>query len=349
MILPQTYTWVLFLTILSLICLGSWANLYKLAGKWRYEFFYVDFAFGMMIAAAVAAFTVGSLGFDGFSVSDDLINAGKRQWVFAFLAGAVFNLGNVLLMGAVSVGGMATAFPISMGTTLTVALLIGRFTGGRPLPGGWLAGGLVAILAAMVCAALAHASVMGARRAGLLAANRKREARGTTALKGILLAFGSGLITAVMYPLLARASLPEIGLGPYSLTLLFALGMFLSTFVYSIFFMNLPVEGEPVIIGDYFRGKVTAHIFGLVAGIIWCAGALSNWLIGSAPRAESVGQAFAFGANQGTILLAGLWGLLVWRDFRQARGSGKAMGPVSLLLLALGLALLVVAVARAKA
>src|SRR5215831_7077098 len=40
MILPQTYEWVLALMILSLICLGSWASTFKLAGKWRFELFY---------------------------------------------------------------------------------------------------------------------------------------------------------------------------------------------------------------------------------------------------------------------------------------------------------------------
>jgi len=39
MILPQTYTAALFLMILSMICWGSWANTYKLAGKWRFELY----------------------------------------------------------------------------------------------------------------------------------------------------------------------------------------------------------------------------------------------------------------------------------------------------------------------
>ena len=87
MILPQTYTGALILLILSLICLGSWPNFYKLAGKWRYEFFYLDFAFGVLVMAAIAAVTLGNLGFDGFSLTDDVIHAGRRQLVFAFLAG----------------------------------------------------------------------------------------------------------------------------------------------------------------------------------------------------------------------------------------------------------------------
>src|SRR3954453_22129268 len=95
MILPQSYNAVLLLMILSLLCLGSWASTYKFAGKWRFELFYFDFAIGLGIAALIYAFTVGNLGFDGFSLLDDLQKAGKRQWVYGVLAGLIFNLGNM--------------------------------------------------------------------------------------------------------------------------------------------------------------------------------------------------------------------------------------------------------------
>src|ERR1039458_1021441 len=98
MILPQTYTAALFLMILSMICWGSWANTYKLAGKWRFELYYFDFAAGLLLAAVILAYTAGNLGYDGFSFSDDLMHAGKRQWLLGFAGGAVFNLANMLLL-----------------------------------------------------------------------------------------------------------------------------------------------------------------------------------------------------------------------------------------------------------
>src|SRR5215472_17070660 len=118
MILPQTYDVVL---VLILICLGSWASMFKLAGKWRFELFYFDFAVGLALAAVIFAFTVGNLGFDGFNFLDDLQHAGKRQWLFGLLAGVIFNFANMLLMAAVSVSGLAVAFPMGMG----MALLLG--------------------------------------------------------------------------------------------------------------------------------------------------------------------------------------------------------------------------------
>src|SRR5580765_835671 len=121
MILPQSYPAVMFLLVLSLLCLGSWASLFKLAGKWRFELFYLDFAAGLMLAAVLYGFTVGSLGYDGFNFLDDLQHAGRRQWMYVFIGGLIFNLGNMLLMAAVSVSGLAVAFPMGMG----VALLLG--------------------------------------------------------------------------------------------------------------------------------------------------------------------------------------------------------------------------------
>src|ERR1039457_1214999 len=111
MILPQSYSAVLFLMVLSLLCLGSWASGLKFAGKWRFELFYFDFAIGLLLAATILAWTVGNTGYDGFNFIDDLQHAGKRQWMYVFLAGLIFNFGNMLLVAAVSVSGLAVAFP----------------------------------------------------------------------------------------------------------------------------------------------------------------------------------------------------------------------------------------------
>jgi glucose uptake protein len=348
MILPQTYTGVLILAILGLLCLGSWANFYKLAGKWRYEFFYLDFAFGVMGAAVIAAFTLGSLGFDGFSVSDDLINAGKRQWMFAFVAGVVFNLGNMLLMGAVSLAGMAFAFPVAMGLTLVIVMWLGKFSG-TGMNAGLLVSGSAAVLLAVMLDALAYGTVMKRRRAEFLAAGKKRSARSATAVKGIILGTLGGIIMAAMYPLLRRATLPEIGVGPFSLTLLFSLGLFVSTLVYSIFLMNLPIEGEPADLSEYVRNRPTVHLYGLFAGAVWCSGMLANWVAVSVPKEIQLDRNLALGLSQGGMVIAAVWGLALWRDYRRASGAGKALAVAMLLLLISGVVLLTLALNPVRA
>ncbi len=64
MIIPATYNVALLLIILSMICWGSWANTFKMAGKWRFELFYYDYSLGVLLAAIVAAYTFGSMGSD---------------------------------------------------------------------------------------------------------------------------------------------------------------------------------------------------------------------------------------------------------------------------------------------
>ncbi|MGO9097496.1 MAG: hypothetical protein ACLQGV_20025 [Bryobacteraceae bacterium] len=104
-----------------MFCWGSWWNSFKLAGKWRFELFYWDFILGVAVAAVIAAFTFGSLGFDGLHFSDNLFLVGRRNMVIGMGAGAVFNLGNMLLLAAVSVAGMSVALPVGLGIALIVA------------------------------------------------------------------------------------------------------------------------------------------------------------------------------------------------------------------------------------
>src|ERR1051326_7248000 len=123
MTLPHTYLAALLLTILSMICWGSWANTFKLAGKWRFELFYFDFAIGVMIGALIYAFTFGTVGFDGFLFSDDLMHTGRRQMFDGFMGGVVFNLANMLLVAAISLAGMAVAFPVGIGMALVIGVV----------------------------------------------------------------------------------------------------------------------------------------------------------------------------------------------------------------------------------
>jgi glucose uptake protein len=78
MILPHTYIVTLLVLFFSMACWGSWANTQKMTGKWRFELFYFDYAFGVLLVALVCAFTLGSLGYDGFSFLDDVMNGGKQ-------------------------------------------------------------------------------------------------------------------------------------------------------------------------------------------------------------------------------------------------------------------------------
>ena len=200
MILPQTYTAALFLMILSLICWGSWAYTYKLAGKWRFELYYFDFAFGLLLAAVILAYTVGNLGYDGFSFRDDLMHAGKRQWLLGFAGGAVFNLANMLLLGAISVAGMAVAFPVGIGLALIIGVLFNfilRPAGNASL----LFGGCVLVLIAIIANAYAYALLGRIEHEDLAMRGKATSTRRPTRVKGVVIALVAGVLMGCFFPL----------------------------------------------------------------------------------------------------------------------------------------------------
>jgi glucose uptake protein len=346
MILPQTFGAALFLLILGLVCLGSWASAYKLAGKFRYELFYIDFALGAALLAVIYAFTVGNLGFDSLSLMDDLSHGGKREWLYGFLAGVIFNLGNMLLVSSISVAGMAVAFPAAFSTALIVSTAVS-------MAGGWPAGNSTFLLGGCgLLILVVFADGMGFNMLGVLRheamarAGKAKSTRRPSSMKGVVLGIVGGLMLGAYLPLLDKAREGEIGLGPYTLMLLFAMGLFFSTLVFSVFFFNLPVEGDPVGIGDYLKAPPATHGKGMLGGAVWCTGALALWVTAQTPELLRGSQTLAISLSQGAPLLAALWGLLVWREFRDGDVRVKAMAVLMLVLLAGGLALLAMAPAH---
>jgi glucose uptake protein len=346
MILPGSYALSLAILLLSMLCWGSWANTFKMSGKWRFELFYFDFAIGLAVAALIAAFTFGSMGWDGFSFLDDVRNAGKREDLYAFLAGCIFNLANMLLVGAIALAGMAMAFPIGIG----LALVIGVIWSYALNPVGnaaFLGSGCVLVLGAVVVNALAYKSYADFRyQLAVDAAQsgaRSRAPKKRPAGKGIVIAILSGILMGSFYPLVSMSGESEIGLGPYSIAVIFAIGVVASTFVYNLFFMNLPLRGEPVDFSAYFQGTLKQHGLGLAGGALWSIGAIANFVAARAEGSAQVGPAASYALGQGATLVSALWGLLVWKEFAGARSKVRMMISAMLLLFVLGLAAVSVA------
>jgi glucose uptake protein len=336
MILPQTYAVTIFLMVFSMICLGSWASTYKASG-WRFELYYFDFSFGLLIAAAILAFTVGSMGFDGFTFLDDMLHAGKRQWFYAFMAGVLFNLANILLMAAIAVAGMTVAFPISAGLALIAGVVIARFQ--KPTGNPLMAfAGCVLIFFAILVAAAAYRFINEIRHEAKARAGKSKSTRRPVAVKGVAIAVLSGALMAGCYPLLAKAKEGEAGLGPYSVAMIFAGGVFLSTFVFNLFFMNLPIEGDPVDFMEYFQSSPRAHGLAVLGGVIWCLGAVAGFVAASAENVRIV-PSLSYGLSQTPALIAVLWGALVWKEFKDGDARAKSLVGLMFILFTVGVTL----------
>ncbi|MBZ2177538.1 MAG: hypothetical protein ACK58M_04490 [Acidobacteriota bacterium] len=326
--IPSSSTSVLALLAVALLCWGTWGNTQKAAGKWRFELYYFDFALGTILIALLAALTLGSMG-DGFSFEDNLAISGKRQMAMAAGAGLIFNLGNMLLAAAVSLAGMAVAFPLAMGMALVVSVgwtLVWNPAGSV----GLQAGGLGMALASVILVALAH------RGRGLQPATGKRP---DTGLKATLLAVLGGVAVGLYQPLLALSRAGDLGLAAYGATVFFAVGILLSTLLFSLYFMNLPVQGDAVPLRYYWRKPHGQHIWGLAGGLLWVVGLISLGLAASSAPEVRAAPALMLAVEYGSGALAGLCGLLIWKEFAGASGSIRVRLLLGLVLFLVGVLL----------
>lgn len=283
------------------------------------------------------------MGFDGFSFLDDLMHAGKTQDAYGFMAGVIFNLANMLLVAAISIAGLSVAFPVGIGLALVIGVIWNYIIKpqGNPL---LLFTGAAIIVAAIVVDALAYRAYGLAKSEELIRTGKSKSTRKQVSLKGILISLLSGLLMGSFFPLVEMGKASDIGLGPYAIGFVFALGVFLSTFVFNLFFMNLPVEGEPVEILDYFKtGKTKQHLLGVAGGFIWSTGAIANFVAASAQGPAQVGPAVSYAIGQGATMVSALWGLLVWKEFADADDKVRALIGVMLVLFVTGLVIVSIA------
>jgi len=132
-------------------------------------------------------------------------------------------------------------------------------------------------------------------------------------------------------------------LGPYSLGFIFAFGVFFSTFVFDIFFMNLPVNGEPVEFGAYFNGRLKQHLAGLGSGVAWYVGLLLAWVCTSVPETMQGAPLVRFMLAQGSPVLAALVGIAIFREFKKSDMRVKLLGTLALMLYLCALAMIGIA------
>lgn len=330
MFIIDSYTIAVIFCVITMLCWGSWANTQKLAEKtWRFELFYWDYALGTVLLALIFGLTLGSFGTEGRPFIEDMAQAEWANLASAFAGGIVFNFANILIVAAIAVAGMAVAFPVGIGLALVLGVLINFIASpyGNPV---WLFLGVALVVGAIILSSLAH--------------KRNATAIQKVPAKGIILSVAGGLFMSLFYFFVARSIAesfrsPESGmLTPYVAVFVFTLGLLASNFIFNTFIMKKPIEGEPVTFNDYFCGTLREHITGILGGMIWCIG-MSFSII----AADMAGYAISYGLGQGATLVAALWGVFIWREFRNApEGTNRLITGMFILFIA-GLSLIVYA------
>ena len=105
---------------------------------------------------------------------------------------------------------------------------------------------------------------------------------------------------------------PEaLKLTPYTALFVFSLGVFTSNFIFNSLLMKFPISGPQVSASNYFRGSFINHFVGILGGLIWSMG-MSFSILAS----EKAGPAISYGLGQGATVVAALWGIYVWKEFK---------------------------------
>jgi len=307
MFVPSTYAVALFMMFLSMVCWGSWANTQKLTGNWRFELFYWDYVWGILLMSVLMGFTLGNTrpgSPDSFMTN--LGRADIHHLLLAFAGGIVFNIANILLVAAIAIAGLAVAFPIGIGLALVIGSILNYIItpAGNPV---LLFGGIALVCVAIVLDAMAY---------------RKISEDLKLSTKGILLSLLCGVGMGLFYPFVAKALKGEHHLVPYTVAYVFGIGILVCTVPLNYIFMRKPVSGPPVRFVDYLHGSKSLHFWGVLGGMIWGVGTISNFV---ASYVKMVGPATSYSLGQGATMVSAIWGVFVWKEFARADSSARRL------------------------
>ena len=313
MYIVGSYTLAVIFCFVTMLCWGSWGNTQKLAAKsWRYELFYWDYVIGMVLFSLLLAFTAGSIGSEGRPFLQDLAQADWTNIGWVVLGGVIFNISNILLSASTSIAGLSVAFPVGVG----LALVLGVINNYRvAIEQGSKTGNvtLLAIGVALVVFAVIFNGIAAGKKGGndVSKANQR---------KGIILAVLAGIIMSFFSSFVMRAMdtanfvNPAVGkMTPYTAMVIFSIGVFLCNIIVNTIVMKKPFVGEPVTYKQYFSGNTKTHLVGVLGGIIWAIGTALSYI-----TAEKAGPAVSYALGQGAPMVAAIWGVFIWKEFKGA-------------------------------
>jgi glucose uptake protein len=276
----------------------------------------------------IFAFTLGSNGETGRGFLDNARQADNANIISAVLGGIIFNAANILLVAAISIAGMAVAFPVGIGLALVIGVVVNYIA--NPVGNSSLLfGGVTLVALAILMNAYAY---------------RSTSSTSSLSVKGLLLSIIAGVLMGFFYKYVAATMfadfhVPEPGkLSPYTAIVFFSFGILLSNMLFNTLLMFKPFTGTAVSYHDYFQGSAKNHLTGIIGGLIWCVG-MSFSIIAS----DKAGPAISYGLGQGATVVAALWGIYVWQEFRNSPKRISLILNLMLLLYVAGLALIIIA------
>jgi len=300
---PPSFMVALIMTVFSAVFWGSWANTYKGTKNYAFELFYWDYILGVVLCSLGFAFTLGSTGATGESFLANVHATGGENIIYSLIGGFIFNIANVLLVAGIAIAGLSVAFPIAIG----IAVVEGVVLSYALQPKGnatYLAIGVALASAAILFDAFAYKRLGGGA---------------TISKKGIVVNVISGLLMGAFAPFVTKSLTVGHPMTPYSVAVFFAFGAFLCCLVFNPILMRFPLLGEPVSFSGFWKASAKDHLLGVFGGVAWAFGTCFNFV-----AAGFAGVAIAYAIGQSSPMIAALWGVLVWKEFRGADSKAWA-------------------------
>ncbi|AUD02553.1 GRP family sugar transporter [Spirosoma pollinicola] len=329
MFIISHYPLAVVVCFLTMLCWGSWANTQKLATQSvPTTIFYRDYTYGILILSLLLAFTLGSFGTSGRSFLTDIKQGDTQSILFALVGGFVFNIANVLIVIGIELAGLSVAMPVGIGLALILGVVVNYIL--SPVGNiSLLSGGVFSIFLAIVFSALAYRA--------------KATTDGSVSTQGLIISLVGGFLMSFFFYFVARAMAPDFAnpgpglLTPYTALVLFALGVVVSTPVFLPIlrrYASKPADGEI----DYSDVSRRNHRIGMLGGMVWCLGMASSLL-----ASGEAGYAISYGLGQGATIIAVLWGVFIWHEFKGAPATSNRYLTLMGLCYVLGLALIIYA------
>lgn len=331
MFIVGNYVTAVIFCFVTMLCWGSWGNTQKLAAKsWRYELFYWDYVIGMVLFALLIALTMGSFGNEGRPFLEDIAQLSSNNLWSIILGGVIFNASNILLSASTSIAGLAVAFPLGVGISLVLGTIV-NYIGAPKGDPVMLFIGVALIVVAIICNGVASGKL-------------SKGGDSKSSRKGIILAVVAGTLMAFFYRFVASAmdldnfSSPAPGKAtPYTAIVIFSIGVLLSNFIFNTFVMRKPFVGAPVSYGEYFKGNFKTHLVGMLGGAIWCLGTAFSYI-----ASGKAGAAISYALGQGAPMVAAIWGVFIWKEFKGASKGVYALLGVMFCLFLGGLGFIII-------
>lgn len=130
-------------------------------------------------------------------------------------------------------------------------------------------------------------------------------------------------------------------LTPYSVIVVFSIGVFLSNFIFNTMLMKKPFVGTPVNYTHYFSGNFSTHLVEVLGGTVWCLCTAFSYIV-----AGKAGAATSCALGRASPMVAAIWGVFVRKEFHNAPKSVKHLLSLMFLLFVVSVLLLFLEVTK---